>query len=344
MPDLTTVTRLAGLLAKHHAAFRQGGTTDGGVVEPETAASDGEEFARQLESYGPAWIKFGQLLSTREDLLPQGYTTALGRLQDKVDPVDAAEVRAAIEASLGASVGTLFAEFDDVPLATASLAQVHRATTRTGRDVVVKVLKPGTREVVARDLASLGQLAEFVDRNTSIGPRLGAQRMFAQFRRSMSDELDYRKEAANLALFADLVADEPLLLVPRAIADYSSDAVLTLERVPGRKVTDITPLGLLDIDGPGLAAALFRFMLRAMLLDGVLHSWRPSATATATVRRPCWRGWGTRWRTSMRARSARTSPIWSPRRCRWAPSCRRAACSWSWPACRGSTGCGRPRR
>ena len=272
MPDLTTLTRLAGLVAKHHGAFRAGGTTDGQVSDDDAATADGEEFAAALESYGPTYIKFGQLLSTREDLLPIGYTTALARLQDDVAAIDAADARAAIEDSLGTTVKALFAEFDDKPLATASLAQVHRATTRTGRDVVVKVLRPGTRDTVQNDMTSLTQLAEFLDRNTPIGPRLGAQRMLAQFRRSMGDELDYRKEAANLTVFAELAEDEPLLFVPRPLDDYSTDRVLTMEHVPGKKVTDVTPLGLLDVDGPALASALFRFMLRAMLIDGLLHA------------------------------------------------------------------------
>lgn len=271
MPDLSTIARLGTLLAKHFRAVRTA-TGSEGVTDDAVTAADGEDFARSLEQYGPTYVKFGQLLSTREDLLPPAYTEALARLQDAVETVPVEQVRAAIEESLGATVSTLFSSFDDRPLAAASLAQVHRATTRNGRDVVVKVLRPGVREVVKKDLDSLAQLAEFVDQRTPLGPRLGASRMLGQFRRSMGDELDYRKEAANLALFARLAADEPDLLIPGVVADYSSDVVLTLDRVPGRKVTDVTPLGLLDIDGPKLAASLFRFMLRSMLVDGVLHA------------------------------------------------------------------------
>lgn len=271
MPDLSTIARLGTLLAKHFRAVRTA-TGSEGVTDDAVTAADGEDFARSLEQYGPTYVKFGQLLSTREDLLPPAYTEALARLQDAVETVPVEQVRAAIEESLGATVSTLFSSFDDRPLAAASLAQVHRATTRNGRDVVVKVLRPGVREVVKKDLESLAQLAEFVDQRTPLGPRLGASRMLGQFRRSMGDELDYRKEAANLALFARLAADEPDLLIPGVVADYSSDVVLTLDRVPGRKVTDVTPLGLLDIDGPKLAASLFRFMLRSMLVDGVLHA------------------------------------------------------------------------
>lgn len=273
MPDLTTIARLGTLLAKHARAFKLAGPDAVAASDADpTTIADGEAFAASLESYGPAYIKFGQLLSTREDLLPPAYTAALERLQDKVEAVPVEDIRAAIEEQLGASVSTLFTEFDDKPLASASLAQVHRATTRTGKDVVVKVLRPGAREVVRADLESLSQLADWVDANTPIGPRLGASRMLAQFRRSMGDELDYRKEAANLVLFGRLAASEPDLIVPQPIADYSTDSVLTLDRIPGKKVTDVGPLGMMDVDGPELAATLFRFMLRAMLMDGILHA------------------------------------------------------------------------
>lgn len=272
MPDVAMMTQLGGLLVRHLKAF----STDSSPIPGEPAEpaerDDAERFTASLESLGPTFIKFGQLLSTRQDLLPAAYTEALTRLQDNVEPVPVEEIRARIEESLGAPVGTLFAEFDDAPLASASLAQAHRAVTRSGRDVVVKVLRPGVRDRVRRDLASLGELADFADASTPVGPRLGAARMLAQFRRSMADELDYRKEAANLDLFRELVDDEPDLLVPGYVADYSTDDVLTLEFMPGRKITDVGPLTMLDVDGARLAASLFRFMLKAMLIDGILHA------------------------------------------------------------------------
>lgn len=177
MPDLTTIARLGTLLAQHAKAFRAGPQAAAAPEDATASAADGEAFAKALEGFGPAYIKFGQLLSTREDLLPPSYTTALARLQDRVDVVPVDDVRGVIEAELGASVSTLFSAFDDTPMAAASLAQVHRATTRTGKEVVVKVLRPGAREQVRQDLSALTQLADFVDRNTPIGPRLGASRM-----------------------------------------------------------------------------------------------------------------------------------------------------------------------
>ncbi|MBB1512196.1 AarF/ABC1/UbiB kinase family protein [Tessaracoccus sp. MC1627] len=272
MPDLAMMTQLGGLLIRHLKAFNTDASPLPGESPDATQAEDAVKFTEGLEKLGPTFIKFGQLLSTRQDLLPTSYTEALTRLQDNVDAVPVEEIRQRIEDSLGAPVSTLFAEFDDVPLASASLAQAHRAVTRTGRDVVVKVLRPGVRERVRSDLASLAELADFADANTAIGPRLGAAKMLAQFRRSMADELDYRKEAANLDTFLELVEDEPDLVVPAYIADYSTDDVLTMEFVPGKKITDVGPLAMLDVDGARLAASLFRFMLSAMLIDGILHA------------------------------------------------------------------------
>ena len=237
------------------------------------ASGDGpERLASDLEAMGPTFIKLGQLLSTRVDMMPPAYTTALSRLQDAVAPVPAEQVRAVIEAELGLRVRDLFDRFDDEPLASASIGQVHRAHTVTGKDVVVKVLRPGVREVVRDDMALLGQVADLADDRTSVGQRLGAARLVAQFRRSMADELDYRKELASLQRFREFATDEPLLVVPQAYPDFSTSQVLTMDFIAGKKVTDVGPLGMLDVDGPALAEALFRFTLRTLLKDGLLHA------------------------------------------------------------------------
>ena len=274
---VTRVTQLLGLLARHGRSGLLAGAAGDDYLVGESAEGDGsgegaERLASDLEQLGPTFIKFGQLLSTRFDLLPTAYTDALSRLQDRVEPVPVSEIRTVIEEELGARVRDLFATFDDVPVASASLGQVHRATTVTGRDVVVKVLRPGVREIVRDDMDLLGQVAELVDTRTSAGPRLGTTRLLAQFRRSLADELDYRKEWANLARFRDLAADEELLLVPEPLAAFSTSRVLTMDYVPGKKVTDVGPLGLLDIDGPALSESLFRFMLTTLLSEGLLHA------------------------------------------------------------------------
>lgn len=269
------VTQIVGLLARHgRSGLFSGAGGDDYLVDDSTEGSTkgAERLASDLEAMGPTYIKFGQLLSTRFDLLPSAYTEALARLQDKVEPVPVDEIRAIIEDELGARVRDLFSSFTDEPLASASLGQVHRATTMTGHEVVVKVLRPGVRELVRSDMELLTQVAEVADARTSAGPRLGTARLLAQFRRSLADELDYRKELANLVRFRELAAGEDALLVPEPLPDFSTDQVLTMEYVPGKKVTDVGPLGLLDIDGPELSETLFRFTLKTLLGEGLLHA------------------------------------------------------------------------
>ncbi|MDV3222635.1 ABC1 kinase family protein, partial [Intrasporangium sp.] len=142
-------------------------TQEGEVREVEGEGP--ERLAADLERMGPTFIKLGQLLSTRVDLLPPAYTEALSRLQDAVEPFPVEQVREIIEAELGAPLRSFFSDFDETPLAAASLAQVHRATTRNGREVVVKVQRPDVREVVSADMEVLGSIAGRLDRHTEVG-------------------------------------------------------------------------------------------------------------------------------------------------------------------------------
>ncbi len=275
MPNSTT--RLANVLmvAARHAgpALSAAGTPNPfGVDEAADAVSGSpERLADDLEGLGATFVKLGQLMSTRYDLLPGPYTEALARLQDGVEPFAIEQVHATIQEDLGARTRDLFGEFDETPLASASIGQVHRAVTRSGRDVVVKVQRPGVRDEVRADMEVLDQVAGMVDA-TRAGRRVGTRAMLAQFRRSLADELDYRKEAANLEIFGRLAEPEPRLVVPKPYRDFSSSRIITMDRISGKKVTDVGPLGLMDIDGPGLADALFGFMLRTMLDEGLLHA------------------------------------------------------------------------
>ncbi|HEU5143985.1 MAG TPA: AarF/UbiB family protein [Dermatophilaceae bacterium] len=241
-------------------------------TEPVLEGEGPQRLVEDLERMGPTYIKLGQLLSTRVDLLPAPYTEALARLQDDVEPFPAEEVREIIEAELGAPVKSLFAEFDDTPLAAASLAQVHRAVTRNGRDVVVKVQRPGVRETVRDDMEVLAGLAAKADRHTDVGQRFGLGSLLAHFRRSLADELDYRREASNLVRFGELTRGYEHLVVPQPIADLSTSKVLTMDRVSGKSVTDVGPLGLLDVDRRPLVEELFSAYLKMILVDGTLHA------------------------------------------------------------------------
>jgi len=245
------------------------------LVEDERPPGDQDgatSLADDLEAMGPTYVKLGQLLSTRVDLLPPAYTEALTRLQDDVEPFAFEEVKRIVEDELGFSIRHGFESFDEAPLAAASLGQVHRAVLRSGRDVVVKVQRPGIREVVRDDMELLGSLAEFADDHTEVGRRYGFGQLLTQFRRSLAGELDYQREAANLRRLRELTASYPHLVVPEPVDDYTSSKVLTMDHLPGRKVTDVGALGLLDVDGGPLVQELFEAYLRMILVDGFLHA------------------------------------------------------------------------
>jgi predicted unusual protein kinase regulating ubiquinone biosynthesis (AarF/ABC1/UbiB family) len=231
-----------------------------------------EEFAADLESMGATYIKLGQLLSTRVDLLPAAYTEALTRLQDTVEPFPAEQVREIIETELDMSVRHLFEEFDDEPLAAASLGQVHRATLPGGRQVVVKVQRPEARETVRADMEVLTRIAELADAKTHVGKRYGFTQLLRQFQRSLADELDYKREARNLVKLGELTADYDLLVVPQPVPTHSTSRVLTMDRIEGTKVTDVGPLGLMDYDTSSIADQLFKAYLKMILDDGFLHA------------------------------------------------------------------------
>jgi predicted unusual protein kinase regulating ubiquinone biosynthesis (AarF/ABC1/UbiB family) len=231
-----------------------------------------ESLASELEAMGPTFVKLGQLLSSRVDLLPQAYTDALARLQDDVEPFGFDEVEQIVSSELGVRLSRAFSRFDHVPIAAASLGQVHRAAMRDGREVVVKVQRPAIRQQVLDDMEVLGEIAGFVEAHSETGRRYAVADLLEQFRKSLVDELDYQREARNLVLLRDLVSERPLIVVPAPIEDYTTSRVLTMDYVPGKKVTDLGPLGRLDLDGAGLADALIGAFTQQVLVAGVFHA------------------------------------------------------------------------
>jgi predicted unusual protein kinase regulating ubiquinone biosynthesis (AarF/ABC1/UbiB family) len=251
------------------------GLDDALAGEELAAGSDApapEELAADLERLGPAFIKLGQVLSTRADFLPPAYLEALGRLQDSVEPFSFADVERTIQEDFGFRLSKGFATFEAEPIAAASLGQVHRATLRDGRDVAVKVQRPDIREGLAQDIAAMADIAGFLDRHTSTGRQFDFTQMVAEFRRTLSEELDYRREAQNLVRLADNLSSFPRIVIPRPVDDYSSSRVLTMSYINGRKITEITPLMRLDIDGMALARELFRAYLHQIIIDGFFHA------------------------------------------------------------------------
>jgi ubiquinone biosynthesis protein len=233
---------------------------------------EAEELAADLEKLGPTFIKLGQLLSTRGDLLPAPYLEALSRLQDQIEPFSYEEVDKIVSGEIGVRISKAFADFDPEPLAAASLAQVHRAHMRDGRAVVVKVQRPNIREQIVEDLEALTEVAEFLDAHTELGKRYDFANMLVNLRRSLLRELDFKLEANNLVTFADNLREFDRIIIPEPIDDFTTSRVLTMEYIPGKKITELSPLRLMEIDGCGLARELFRAYLKQILLDGFLHA------------------------------------------------------------------------
>lgn len=233
---------------------------------------EAEELAADLEKLGPSFIKLGQLLSTRADLLPTPYLDALSRLQDHIEPFPFAEVDRIVSSELGVRISKAFADFDPEPLAAASLAQVHLAHMRDGRAVAVKVQRPNIREQIVDDLETLNEVAQFLDAHTELGKRYEFENMLQGLRRSLLRELDFKLEANNLVTFAENLREFERIVIPEPVDDFCTSRVLTMEYIPGKKITELSPLRLMEIDGPGLARELFRAYLKQILLDGFVHA------------------------------------------------------------------------
>ena len=268
---------VALLLVKYGRSdlVKQAGLEDSLELDETTLAETApkaEELATDLEKLGPTFIKLGQLLSTRADLLPAPYLEALSRLQDQIEPFPFAEVDRIVSAELGVRLSKAFADFERKPLAAASLAQVHLAHMRDGSAVVIKVQRPNIREQIVEDLEALGEIAHFLDAHTELGKRYDFENMLKDLRASILRELDFKLEANNLITFSENLREFERIIIPEPIEDFCTSRVLTMEYIPGKKITELSPLRLMEIDGPALARELFRAYLKQILLDGFLHA------------------------------------------------------------------------
>src|SRR5688572_16741375 len=239
---------------------------------PHATVPHAEAFARDLEALGPTFIKLGQLLSTRADLLPQPHLDALARLQDDLEPFPYADVERIVQEELGVRLSKAFEAFDATPIAAASLGQVHRAVLRGGREVAVKIQRPGIEERVLKDLDALDEVAALFDRFFGASRNVDAVRLLQEFRRSLMSELDYRQEARNLVTLSQQLEDFELVAVPLPVDDYTTARVLTMDYVPGTKITAVSPVERTEVDGAALADQLFRAYLQQILVDGVFHA------------------------------------------------------------------------
>lgn len=203
---------------------------------------------KALEQLGPIFVKFGQILSTRQDLLPDDIAAELARLQDRVEPFDGQIAQRLVETAFQRPIGEIFARFDTEPLASASIAQVHAATLVSGEDVVVKVLRPGIEKFIRRDVSLMHYIARLAETYWSEGKRLRPREIVSEFEKNLYDELDLLREAANASQLRRNFTDSDLLRVPEVYWPYCRPDVMTMERIYGLPVNDVAALRDAGID------------------------------------------------------------------------------------------------
>jgi predicted unusual protein kinase regulating ubiquinone biosynthesis (AarF/ABC1/UbiB family) len=249
-------------------------------IAPEPGEDGGDDpsvdkaaaFRKKLVELGPAYVKLGQVLSTRPDLLPNTYIRELEKLQDDVDPIPYSEVERIVEEELKTRISKLFESFETEPLGSASLGQVHAAALREGRSVVVKVQRPNIRADLADDVEFFHAMASFLTAHTKAGERIDMIGVIQQLERALADELDYRIEARNAATFRRSLSEFPRILIPKVIEAYSTERVLTTERIRGTKIDEVSPLVRIEHDFHPVADELTRAYLKQITIDGHFHA------------------------------------------------------------------------
>jgi len=232
----------------------------------------GRRLREALERLGPIFVKFGQILSTRRDLLPLDIADELARLQDRVPPFDPDLALAIIERSIGRPLGEVFATIERTPLASASIAQVHLGVLKDGREVAVKVLRPGVEGEVARDLAVMHSAASLVERLSAEGRRLRPREVVAEFARHLDEELDLMREAANASQLRRNFLNSPLLAVPEVYWELCSERVMVMERMHGIPVSQIAALRAKGYDLKALGRAGVEICFTQVFRDGFFHA------------------------------------------------------------------------
>jgi ubiquinone biosynthesis protein len=225
-----------------------------------------------LENLGPIFVKFGQMLSTRRDLIPTDIADELAKLQDQVPPFPSTQAVAILETAYRKPLREVFQSFEDTPVASASVAQVHFAVLPDGREVAVKILRPGITNIIAHDIALLKVAADLIEWLWADGRRLKPREVITEFEKHLEDELDLMREAANASLLRRNFANSPLLLVPEMYWDYCSTQVMVMERMYGISISQVDELRNAGVDIPKLARNGVEIFYTQVFRDGFFHA------------------------------------------------------------------------
>jgi ubiquinone biosynthesis protein len=258
---------LVGILS----AEQRRGRGDGELGHTSEVTVPARELRLALEELGPTFVKLGQLLSTRADLLPLGYRRELSKLQDEAPPAPADAIRETVESELQGGVATAFAEFDPHPLAAGSVGEAHSAVLHDGTRVVVKVRRPGVVELIEQDLEIVRNLAARAARRSAVAAAFDVNGLAQEFADELRGQLDYVREACNAERFAANFADEAGVRIPRVFWELTSSRVITLERLEGMKVSDLEALHAAGVDRPALARTAALAIGKMVFVDGFFH-------------------------------------------------------------------------
>ncbi len=232
----------------------------------------GTELAADLERLGPAYVKLGQILSSRSDLLPEPILDQLARLEDNVEPMTFEMVRAVVEEETGRPLADVFASFEETPIGSASLAQVHAALLKDGRLVAVKVQRVGVADVIALDIDILREFASFFEKRTDAGRRYRVSAIVEEFNTTITREIDYEIEAASMKVFHHNLEEFHRITVPQPVEELCTPRLLVMNFVSGKKVSAIGPLIQMNMDGRAMADELLKAYLKQVFVDGFFHA------------------------------------------------------------------------
>lgn len=231
-----------------------------------------EELAEDLKNMGPTYVKLGQLLSTRPDLMPEPYLKALESLQDNVEEIPYSEVQKIVEEEIGQRISKAFESFDVEPLASASIGQVHRAVLRSGKQVAVKIQRPGVRKSFIEDLDTLKELTDVAVKHNKTAKKYAVNDILDELRFILLNELDYVKEAENLIALGKNMEKYPKIVIPQPVEGYSTSKILTMDYVDGQKITTISPISRIETNYKPLVDELVAAYLKQIIFDGFAHA------------------------------------------------------------------------